>query len=517
VRRRQETGVWWASPHVAGVLALMPTVLGIFLIIHELTLHDVLGGVTFPAGGVSFASSLALSKGQLPYDDFVLTQPPGLSILLLPFAWVAHANASAGLDGARGLTAIVSVIDVFLVAFTARFHGISSTFIAGVLFAAFPNAFYATSSVMLEPYVLLFCLLAFQAAFTQGQLAAGGRLVLAGALIGFAVAIKPWALIPAIVLIVCAAVNWRQALGRLLGGLVLGIGVPCITFLLASPGNFMRDVVGAELSRGYAPAVSPPLASRVAEILGLGSTLGISNPNSLAIGVGVVILLVVVVAALVRVSTATPLDWALLATVVGLVVIALVPNQLPIAYTYFLAGFGAIAVGNSVGSLIAVTSTLGSGSGYVSTAAAGGLSVLCVAAMVAVVSVAAPKETDYWRSYFIANASNPSATIDAVVPSGTCVISNNPEALVLAERFATLPAGCPFVADPEGIERVAGSPAAADAAWEQLASEARYVVVGPGQPSLLSSPTLIRFFARQFSLVTDSTYQIYSNNSTLLP
>jgi hypothetical protein len=60
VRRRQESGVWWASPHVAAFIALMPTVLAVFLIAHELTLHDVVGGVTFPAAGVNFASALAL-------------------------------------------------------------------------------------------------------------------------------------------------------------------------------------------------------------------------------------------------------------------------------------------------------------------------------------------------------------------------------------------------------------------------------------------------------------------------
>jgi hypothetical protein len=36
----------------------MPTVLGVFLIIHELTLHDVLGGLTLPPGGVNLASAV---------------------------------------------------------------------------------------------------------------------------------------------------------------------------------------------------------------------------------------------------------------------------------------------------------------------------------------------------------------------------------------------------------------------------------------------------------------------------
>jgi hypothetical protein len=518
VRRRSDGGVWWANPYVAGILAIVPTVLGIFLVIHELTLHDVLGGVTLQQGGVNFASSVALSNGQLPYENFVLTQPPGMSILLLPFAWGAHSGGSAALDAARGLTAVVSVLDVFLVGLMARFHGTASTLIAGVLFATFPNAFYATSSVTLEPYLLLFCLLAFQAAFRQGQLATGGRLILAGVLIGFAVTIKPWAIIPAIVILVCSAFAWREAIARVLGGLVIGIGVPCIIFFLASPSAFVRDVVSAELNRGATGhGASSGFGTRVAEILGLGSPLGLTHPNQLALAIGAVIVVLVAVATIGRLSSATPLDWALLATVVGLAAIALVPESLPPAFTWFLAAFGAIVLGNAVGSLLSLISSISVGARDTSSTIAGGMTIVCAAAMVAVVSVGVPKETDYWRSYFLLNGSNPTAAIDAVVPRGACVVSNNPEALVLADRFASLPTGCPYVVDPDGIQRVAQTSNAVNVDWEQLLGEARYVVIAPVQPDLLNTPQLSRFFTRNFTLVTSGPYSIYENDSGTTP
>lgn len=508
--------MWWASPHVAGFLALMPTVLGIFLIIHELTLHDVLGGLTLPQGGVNLASAVALSKGQLPYDNFVLTQPPGMSILLLPFAWAAHNSGGPALDAARGLTALVCVVDVFLVAFTARLHGIASTFIAGVLFATFPSAFYATSTVTLEPYLVLFCLLAFQAAFTEGQLATGGRLILAGAFIGFAVTIKPWALVPAIVLIVCAAVNWREALARVVGGVVLGIGVPCITFFLAAPSAFIRDVVSAELSAGPGRSASGGLAARIAQSLGLGPPLGLTRPNDLAVGIGILLAVLILAAALGRASTSTMLDWALLATVIGLAAIALVPHQLPPAYPYFLAAFGAILIGNSMGTLISLISSASVGSGDVSSTVAAGVTLVCVAAMIAVVSVGVPKETDFWRAFFLVNGSNPSTAIEAAVPKGACVVSNNPEALILADRFGSLPSGCPYVVDPSGIDQVAGTSTADSTQWLQLLSEARYVVVSPVQPSLLT-PQISRFLSRNFSIVRNGSYAVWLNNSTATP
>jgi hypothetical protein len=509
VHRRTETGVWWATPHVAGILALAPTVLGIFLIIHELTLHDVMGGVTLQQGGVNLASAVALSKGQLPYQDFVLTQPPGISILLLPFAWAAHSNASGALAAARGLTAAVAVADVFLVAFLARFHGVASTIIAGVLFAMFPYAFFSTSTVMFEPYLLFFCLLAFHVAFREGELAEGWRLVLAGVLVGFAVAIKPWAVIPAAALLVCAAVQWRQALGRMLGGIVLGIGVPCITFVLASPSAFVRDVLGGELKTGSIHAASAGIGARLAELFGLGSPLDIAHPDGLATTVALVLVIVIVIAALARASTASNLDWALLASAAGLVVIALIPHTLPVDYTYFLAGFGAIVIGNSIGSLLSVISTISVGAGDMSSTVAGGVTILCIAAMLTIVAVGAPKETDYWRSYFIRHGSSPAVTIDEFVPAGSCVVSNDPEALIVANRFTDLPTDCPYLVDPGAIEKTAASVAAAGAEWEQLLSRAHYVVIAPGQPHLLFSPLLRRFFTRNFSLIHNADYQIY--------
>lgn len=524
MRRSSETGVWWASPHVAAYIALMPTVLAIFLVAHQYTLHDVIGGVTLPSGSINFASALALSKGQLPYDNFVLAQPPGMSILLLPFAWAAHGSgASAALSSARILTAVVSIVDVFLVGFTARHHGIAATFIAGVLFATFPYAFFATSSVTVEPFLVLFCLLAFQAAFTQGQLASGGRLVLAGALIGFAIALKPWAVVPAVVLLICAAIYWREALFRVLGGVVIGIGVPCIIFFLAAPGSFFRDVITAELpgsSGGAGSAVAKGLSAHVAEILGLGVPLGMTNVNGLAIGVGAAIVVIILVAVVMRASSSTVLDWALLGTTVALVVICLLASNLPLTYTYFLAAFGAIVIGNSVGTLLSVVSSVSLGAGDTNSTIAGASTILCVALMVAVVGLVSPPETSYWHSYYVTHGTNDSVAIEADVPAGSCVISNDAEVLLLAHRLAELPAGCPYLVDPTGIELAAGSPPLGNASvvsqWEQLLSAARYVVIAPDGPGIPFSPALRKYFDQNFVIIYNTNYEIYKNKSASL-
>jgi alpha-1,2-mannosyltransferase len=514
--------VWWASPQVAAAIAIPPAVLAVFLVVHELTLHLALDGVTFRQAGTNLASSIALSRGQLPYHDFVLTQPPGMSVLLLPFAWVTHGGSAAtAMSAARVVTGLVSVADVFLVGLTARHHGIASTFIAGVLFATFPFAYLSTGSYMLEPYLVFFCLLAYAAAFQQGELVRGGRLVLAGAFIGYAIAIKPWAVVPAIVLIICAAIQWRQALVRVLGGLAIGIGVPCILFFLAAPGAFWTDVVVSELGGGGHSTGS--LSTRISELLGLGAPIGITHPGSLALGVAVVIAILVVVAAVSRASTSTTQDWAILGATIGLVAIGLLASQIPVAYTYLVAAFGAILLGNTIGTILSIVSSLSISTSDMSSTVAGGFTILAVALMIGVVSVTVPKEAHFEEAYFIKHGTNPAAAIDSLVPNGACVVSNNPEALILANRFAQLPSGCTMLADPSGIEKAAGNPTlgvnnpTVVSQWDQVLRLARFVVIAPGNPPIPWSPLLRAFFAQNFQLVHNAPYRIFVSKTPTLP
>ncbi len=504
----------------------MPTVLAVFVIVHELTLHNTLGGVTLQSAGVNFASAASLSSGHLLYGSspyyFPLTSPPGMSILLLPFAFAAHGGDAGGaMSAARIFTAAVSVFDVFLAGFTARRHGIAASFAAGVLLAVFPFQFYATSSYTTEPFLVLFCLLAFQTAFSQGELVHGRRLVWAGALIGMAMAIKGWALIPAIVLVICAAIHHREALIRMLGGIVAGFGIPCILFFLAAPGPFVHDVITAELTSGSGTrAIST--SSRIAELLGLGAPIGLHNATALAGVVGAIVVIVVLIAALLRATTASIQDWAILGTTAGLAAIAFIPASLPIAYTYFLAAFAVIVVAGALGTILSLISTMNLGAGDVSSTLAGGLTVIIVSGMVALVTVAAPKEAAYEKSWFLSNGSDPAAEIDQFIPAGACVISNNPEAIVIANRFTDLPANCPILPDPAGIVKAAGSPvptsdnATVVAEWEQAFRFAEYYVQAPGPIQVPWSPSLQAFFSQNYSILHNGAFTIYENKTPLV-
>jgi alpha-1,2-mannosyltransferase len=40
--------------------------------------------------GVHYAAAMGLAHGLLPYRDFLLLHPPGVPVLLVPFAWLAE-------------------------------------------------------------------------------------------------------------------------------------------------------------------------------------------------------------------------------------------------------------------------------------------------------------------------------------------------------------------------------------------------------------------------------------------
>jgi len=495
-------------------------VLAIFHDVHQLTLHYALKGATFTADGTNVGSALLLTAGHLPYDNFVLTQPPGMTILMLPFAWAAHATSTNGaFSAARIVTAVVSVLDVLLVGFVARHRGFAGSIVAGVAFTIYPFAFQSTASAFLEPYLVFFCLAGLLLAFRGGELADGGRLVTAGVLFGYAITIKPWAIVPAAAVMFCASLRWREALGRFAAGVAGGIVVPCIIFFLAAPGAFWRNVVVAELGGGSTVA-APSGGSRLAQLLGLGAPVGISNGRGLAIVVTIVLAVLVVVLTITRIQLILTLDWVVLFTTFVLIVIAFIPSGIPAGYGYFVAAWVAIVVGMVVGNILSLVSALPIGEGVGVTAAAGG-GLLFVAIAIGLIAFAVPKEANYERGWFDRNGIDPTPAVDRVVPSGACVLSNDPSVLIVSGRLLGQPAGCPIVIDPAGVTRLAGSsPADRQAlatSWEQWMNGAHFVILNPRTGGIPFNHGLSSYFSHNFALAEQSSVDVYASKVAALP
>ena len=87
----------------------------------------------------------------------------------------------------------------------------------------------AAHTVLLEPWLVLFCLLGALAVFDGDQVAAAVRRRLAwgGAAFGFAVAIKLWAVLPVLV-VVLVLCRRRRAWLPYVAGLAAGFGIPML-------------------------------------------------------------------------------------------------------------------------------------------------------------------------------------------------------------------------------------------------------------------------------------------------
>jgi hypothetical protein len=143
--------------------------------------------------GVYLSAAGLLSEGHMPYRDFVLLHPPGLLLTLWPLTSLAPEllDWSSVLVAARWLAVVVGVVNVgLLMAVTARWQGRAAGLVAAVLYAAYPSAVSVEGHALLEPFVVLFVLLAARVWLTPESLHPGRRGGAAGILFAFAGLIK---------------------------------------------------------------------------------------------------------------------------------------------------------------------------------------------------------------------------------------------------------------------------------------------------------------------------------------
>src|SRR5262249_49280035 len=87
-------------------------------------------GVTEYGQGPSFGSAVRLLQGSVPYHDFVIVQPPGITLLMTPAALLAKLTGTAvGMATGRILTSLAGVAAVVLGGLLVRHRGVLATMI----------------------------------------------------------------------------------------------------------------------------------------------------------------------------------------------------------------------------------------------------------------------------------------------------------------------------------------------------------------------------------------------------
>ncbi|MBO0776681.1 MAG: hypothetical protein J2P34_10220, partial [Actinobacteria bacterium] len=82
-------GGGWRNPITLAIA--VTTVLALALRAYQLSRPGYLMGVIEYDDGTDFGSAIRLVNGALPYRDFIIVQPPGITLLMAPIALAGKA------------------------------------------------------------------------------------------------------------------------------------------------------------------------------------------------------------------------------------------------------------------------------------------------------------------------------------------------------------------------------------------------------------------------------------------
>ena len=432
--------------------------------------------------GVYVGAATRLAHGVVPYRDFVLLHPPGVLVLLTPFALVGRVvGTAAANEAARLFVMAAAVAAVFLFARVVRVRPDLALAVGLAVFVLHPDVIVSDQAVYLEPLLIVACLLGTALVFDGEELAAAhARWWWGGAVFGFACGLKLWAAFPILAIVLIAAVmrRWADA-ARLALASAAVFSLVCVPFLLFAPSAFVRYVLVVQASR--TDPASATLTSRVGNLLYLPSRL-LYLDSSIAenrgiVAVAVLLALSVVAWSVVRTRRRplTALEWYSFVCA-GLVVAAfLLAGDYFAHYGAFAALFFGLVASGTIARLLSGDTTAKARENerrFAPVAITAGLLVavaLLVAYDVHIVRVTTPDQK---------LSASALARIADVVPSGSCVVTDNPSVLLMSGTLHGRPVGLSsgrrLVRHRAGArERSSGSRAADREAPADLAQLAR--------------------------------------------
>jgi hypothetical protein len=459
----------------------------------QLSRPGYLFGIT-PDVSVWLGAATRLVHGAVPYRDYVFDQPPGVVLLLSPFALLSKlVGTRDALAALRLCTPVLAAGGVVLVGRLVRHRGFRATLAACACMALYPAVIYALNAGLLEPVEDLLLLGGLALMFEGDRLSGRRRLALAGCALGLAVVVKASAVVPvAVVAIFCALVA-RRRLPHLAAGIVAGIAVPSLPFFILAPAALIKDVVATQLAR-VPDTGRASIVNRLARM-----TFGGNSHGALALAALAIALLyaAVVVAGLVRRRRPrlTAFDWLVLAAFAAVFAEQFGPSQYYLQYAALLSPFAAILLGLSLARLGPWRATRRQA------AACGAALLAIVASEMAVIELSSTQDVG--------------GSVAAVVPAGACALSDTASLLVTTDRFVSGVAGCTEMTDPYGTTlRFAADPRGGRAVFGAALSHADYLVLDETAAQWLDGPCapLRTYVADEFRLHRSGPLDVYVRN-----
>jgi alpha-1,2-mannosyltransferase len=475
-----------------GAVILGAVVVALALRLFQLTRPGYLLGVTEYDDGPYFGSAIRLLSGSLPYRDFVLVQPPGITLLMVPAALLGKITGStaAGMAAGRVLTALASTAGVALAGLLVRHRGVLATLLACGILAVYPNSVAAAHTVLVEPWLVLFCLLGAVAIFDRDQLTASrGRLLWGGAAFGFAGAVELWAIMPVLAvsgLCLAAAAPAAGLMPRIrraalfAAGTAAGFFVPVVPFAAAGLKGFYQSLIVAQVGTRAHP-VRVPQWVRFRTMLSLPG-LHLPVLGEVAAVVGFVAVALAVTWLLTRALPA-PLEWFALVSTVLVTLMFMWPDQFHYHFVAFLGPFLGLSIGLVAGRLadaVLATRPL-RGEAWLRWFVPGVAGLLLAGCTVLV----ARGETG--KASYVQMTPGATAAVQRMqqlVPPGSCVVTDQESYLIIADRATSTVPGCSQMIDTLGTDlglsgglrpaTGAGGVPAVAAVWHAAFAHAQY-------------------------------------------
>jgi alpha-1,2-mannosyltransferase len=491
------------------LIIVAATLLALLLRLYQLSRPGFLLSVNEYDDGPYFGSAVRLVYGALPYRDFLIVQPPGITLLMIPAALLSKVTGTAwGMAVGRILTSLAGAASVALAGLLVRHRGILATVIVCGIMAVYPDSIQAVKTVLVEPWLVLFCLIGALAIFDGDHFTTRTRrLVWGGVAFGFGGAVEPWAIFP-VIIIALLTLRWPRRLAAYAGGVAIGFLVPVLPFAALAPDKFYEATIVAQIGP-RAGATPTSFWLRIQDLTGLADLSRATHLDDLSAAV------LIAAAVFGSVGLAFLLTWRrppaldLLAVGSATLVFAafLWPDQFHYHFAAFLAPFLALAIGLPLSALVrdfrrasgnpAARPVLQSGAASLAGLAILGLAVIQFG----------------WETH-----NTPHLPLSVVtsarrmIPPGACLLADEVSFSVMTDRLVSDVPGCSLLLDATGTnyalshgrdpETGAARYPAVDGVWTYAFDHAQYVwLSGLNNHRVAWTPALKSYFQRHFTRI----------------
>ncbi len=491
------------------------TLLALVLRFYQLSRPGYLLGVNEYDDGPYFGSAVRLINGALPYRDFLIVQPPGITLLMLPAALLSKVTGTAwGMAVARILTSLAGAAAVALAGLLVRHRGVLATVIVCGISAVYPDSVQAAKTLLVEPWLVLFCLIGALAVFDRDHLAHSGRRIFwGGVAFGFGGAVEPWAIFPVIVMALLC-LRWPRRLALYVTGVAAGFLIPVVPFAALAPSKFYQATIIAQIG-GRADAARVAVWPRIQALTGLAD---LSHSTHLIDAVAAVLIAGFVLGGLglgLLLTRRLPpaLDLFAVGSTVLVVAAFLWPTQFHYHFGAFLAPFLGMAIGLTASTLMPDPGSAPGGDWTLPAAVRWGAAGAAALAIL----IMAGYQYGWERGQVAHLPLSVTARAQRLIPPGACLLADEMSFAVMTNRLTSDVPGCSLLLDSTGTnyalshgrdpETGAARYAKLDAVWTYAFDHAQYVwLSGLNKHRVAWTPQLTSYFNSHFTRIMRAGY-----------